>query len=156
MTEGEEKHERRKLMGDMALMLGWGPDFKREFDSEIENLTWLRDRLATFVVTAADKDARIAALTEEVSLTHKVHGDLLTTMQNDLRDLLRALGMFDGARPDSPQVVMRLAIHQANILRESVQAVARAVTSLVEVAGDMEGHHPGDGCTGDEWAAEHL
>jgi hypothetical protein len=38
-------------------------------------------------------------------------------IQDDLRDLLRALGMFDGARPQSPHEVMREAIAKVEEIR---------------------------------------
>lgn len=43
-------------------------------------------------------------------------------IHEDLRGLLRALGMFDGARPESPHEVMQQAIAKAARLRAAVSA----------------------------------
>lgn len=43
------------------------------------------------------------------------------TMLDDLAALLRALGMFDGARPESPHEVMEKAIRQVERLRKALK-----------------------------------
>jgi hypothetical protein len=48
-------------------------------------------------------------------------------MQDDLRDLLDALGMFSGAQPRSPHEVMRSAIERAREQREALERIANLV-----------------------------
>lgn len=69
--------------------------------------------LAHAVIT--DFPRIIAALRENA--THRANQEVVL---DDLRALLRALGMFDGARPQSPHVVMQEAITYAQALKEAV------------------------------------
>jgi len=59
-------------------------------------------------------DAEIRAKLDRAAQTNSL-------MQDDLGDLLRALGMFDGARPQSPHEVMRDAIDVARHMRRELE-----------------------------------
>lgn len=72
------------------------------------------DALVTAFADAAD--AATADLRAE-NATLRRNADLL---HDDLRDLLDALGLFSGARPESPHQVMRAAIAEAARLRAQV------------------------------------
>lgn len=58
-------------------------------------------------------------------------------LQSDLRDMLRALGKFDGARPESPHEVFRECIADAIELRaenKRLRAALMDALALVEMA----------------------
>lgn len=52
---------------------------------------------------------------------------LCAEIQDDMRPLLRALGMFDGAQPDSPRQILRYAATRAGDLRQQIEALAASV-----------------------------
>jgi hypothetical protein len=49
-------------------------------------------------------------------------GSSLSCMQDDLRDLLDALGLFSGARAQSPHEVMRECIERVKEIRQELMA----------------------------------
>jgi hypothetical protein len=49
---------------------------------------------------------------------------LCAAIQDDMRPLLQALGMFDGARPESPREVLHDAARRAQELRTRLEDIA--------------------------------
>ena len=88
------------------------------------------------IITAAAPAIRAPLITEHLAGQDAVHADLAL--------LLRTLGMFDGARPQSPHEVMLEAIGEAGKMRagaagrerlRSCQRVALARLRLANAAG---------------------
>lgn len=55
--------------------------------------------------------------------------DLLNDLQTDIQALCRAVGEFDGARPESPQIVLRICTERAAEWRRMAEAYRAATTS---------------------------
>ena len=57
---------------------------------------------------------------------------LLDDLQRDIQALCRAVGEFDGARPETPQVVLQICTDKAARLRALVSEQAREIERLRE------------------------
>lgn len=92
-------------------------------DTKNLNLPW-KSRVRAAVVDAAyeltkEKDEAILEARKRLADTNSL-------MQDDLSDLLRALGLSDAARPQSPHTVMQEAIKEAGELRQDLTRTERS------------------------------
>lgn len=63
---------------------------------------------------------------------------LLDDLQRDIQALCRAVGEFDGARPETPQVVLQICTDKAARLEALVSEQAREVARLRERVAALE------------------
>lgn len=69
---------------------------------------------------------------------------LLDDLQRDIKALCRAVGEFDGARPESPQVVLEICTERASLLRERLATVEAVLSRYGEESNWFRTFHPQD------------